>query len=432
MNLPPSTFNLPPSKSQLKIAIVCDWLIGTGGAERVVLELHRMFPEAPIYTSQYDKDSKVWYGGEWFQDADVRTLWLQRLPKKLRKFMPFLRAWAFARLDLSGYDLVLSSSGAEAKAVRTKPKARSHRLGMLRKEAASSGRSRTETYGGGAAEQLTPRSAADGGCLHICYCHSPTHYYWNRYEEYLDRPGFGRLDWLARLGLRLLASPLRRWDKHAALGPDVMIANSTHTQTMIKKYYKRDSEVVHPPVDIERFKPVGPQEPRQGFVTAGRQTPYKRIDLAVAACSQLKVPLIVIGNGPDHKKLEALAGRNITFLTSATDEDIVRHFQTALGFIFPTNVEDFGVTAVEAMAAGTPVIAYGKGGPLDYVVPGKTGLLFEKQTVESLVKTLEAFKPERFDAKEIAAAAKQFSVAAFRQNFNELIARSLTARDGQI
>lgn len=374
------------ANKQLKVAIVCDWLTGTGGAERVVLELHRMFPDAPIYTSQYDKTSKIWYGGEWFQDADVRTLWLQRLPKKLRKFLPLLRAWAFSHLDLNDYDIVISSSGAEAKAVRT--------------------------------GQHT---------LHICYCHSPTQYYWNRYDEYLERPGFGRLDWLARLGLRLWVGPLRRWDRRAAQNPDVMVANSTHTQAMIKKYYKRDAEIVYPPVDTERFKPVGPREPRQGMVTAGRQTPYKRIDLAVAACSELKIPLIVIGNGPEHRRLEKMAGRSVTFLTSVTDEDIVRHFQTAQAFIFPTNVEDFGVTAVEAMAAGAPVIAYGKGGPLDYVVPGKTGLLFEKQTVESLVRTLENFKPERFDEAEMVAAAKQFSASAFQSNIEKLVTKSLAA-----
>ena len=374
------------ASSKLKVAIVCDWLTGTGGAERVVLELHRMFPDAPIYTSQYDKNSKIWYDGEWFQDADVRTLWLQRLPKRLKKFLPLLRAWAFSHLDLSEYDIVISSSGAEAKSVRTG----SH-------------------------------------TLHISYCHSPTHYYWSRYEEYLDRPGFGRLDWLARLGLRLLVSPLRRWDRHAGQNPDVMIANSSHTQAMIKKYYKRDSEVIYPPVDIDRFKPVGPEEPRTGFVTAGRQTPYKRIDLAVAACTELKVPLIVIGNGPDHKKLEKMAGRSVTFLTGVTDEDIVRHFQTAQAFIFPTNTEDFGVTAIEAMAAGTPVVAYGKGGPLDYVVPGKTGLLFEKQTVESLVKTLGSFSPDKYDSKEIVAAAQRFSVANFRNNLEKFITKSLAS-----
>ncbi|HSW37832.1 MAG TPA: glycosyltransferase [Candidatus Saccharimonadales bacterium] len=367
-------------KPGLKVAIVCDWLLGTGGAERVVLELHRMFPEAPIYTSQYDHSSQIWYGGEWFQDADVRTTWLQRLPKGLKKFLPVFRAWAFSRLDLSDYDLVISSSGAEAKAVKTGPQT-----------------------------------------LHICYCHSPTHYYWSRYDEYLRRPGFGRLDWLARLGLRLLVGPLRRWDRHAAQNPDVMVANSSHTQAMIQKYYKRDSQVIHPPVDVERFKPLGLPDLRQGFVTAGRQTPYKRIDLAVAACSELKVPLIVIGNGPEHKKLRKMAGRSVTFLTSVTDEEMVRHFQTALGFIFPTNVEDFGVTAVEAMAAGTPVIAYQAGGVLDYIVPGKTGMFFEKQTVKSLVKTLEEFSKKSFDQAEIVKHAQVFSAANFRSQIQKLV-----------
>jgi glycosyltransferase involved in cell wall biosynthesis len=204
-----------------------------------------------------------------------------------------------------------------------------------------------------------------------------------------------------------------------------MVANSTHTQAMIKKYYKRDSEVIFPPVDTDRFKPKSNPEPRHGFVAAGRQTPYKRIDLAVAACSELKVPLVVIGNGPDHKRLEKMAGRSVTFLTSVSDEEIVRHFQTAQAFIFPTNTEDFGVTAVEAMAAGTPVIALGKGGPLDYVIPGKTGLLYEKQTVQSLVKTLQGFNPERFDSVKVAQEAKRFSIAAFHSNIQKLIAKSL-------
>lgn len=370
----------------LKVAIVCDWLLGTGGAERVVLEVHKLYPEAPIYTSQYDRDDKIWYGGEWFQQAEVRTGWLQRLPKGLKKFMPVLRAWYFSHLDLSAYNLVISISGAEAKAVRTGP-----------------------------------------GTLHVCYLHAPTHYYWSRFDEYLEHPGFGRWDWLARLGLKALVGPLRRWDRAAGRNPDVMLTNSTHTQTMIKKYYRRDATVVYPPVDTERFKRTGTSELRHGFVTTGRQTPYKRIDLAVAACSELKVPLVVIGNGPEHKKLEKMAGRSVLFLTNVTDEEMVRHFQTAEAFIFPTNVEDFGVTAVEAMAAGTPVIAYGKGGPLDYVIPGKTGLLFDKLTVASLVKTLQEFKPGRFVEATIAGEAQRFSVHAFRKHFQEVITASLAS-----
>ena len=246
----------------LKVAIVCDWLTGIGGAERVVYELHKLYPDAPIYTSQYDSNPKMWHGWHWLEDADVRTTWLQKLPKSMKKFLPVLRALTFPRIDLSEYDLVLSSSGAEAKAVKTGP-----------------------------------------NTLHICYCHSPTQYYWKRYDEYMKNPGFPKgFNWLARFSLKMLVAPLRRWDRMAAKRPDIMIANSTHTQEMISKYYRRDSVVIFPPVDVDRFKIHGTPPTRHGFVTAGRQTPYKRIDLAVAACTELKVPLVVIGNGPDHKK----------------------------------------------------------------------------------------------------------------------------------
>lgn len=370
----------------MKVAIVCDWLTGIGGAERVVYELHKLYPEAPIYTSQYDPD-KI----DWFQEADIRTTWLQTLPKSLKKFLPLLRAWTFSRLDLSEYDLVLSSSGAEAKGVHTGP-----------------------------------------NTIHICYCHSPTQYYWVRYDEYLKRPGFPRgLNWLARLGLRLLAGPLRRWDRRAAKRPDYLVTNSTHTQAMIKRYYRRDSVVIAPPVETDRFHARDKTALRHGFVVAGRQTPYKRFDLAIRACDELKVPLVVIGNGPDHKRLEKLAdklpGRGITFLTNVNDNEIVDHFGSALGFILP-NMDDFGIVAVEAMAAGTPVIAYDKGGAKDYVVPGKTGLLFDKQTVTGLVKALEAAVSKSFDHEAIAEHAAQFSVAVFGQNMRSYIKEHLAER----
>lgn len=349
----------------LKVAIVCDWLTGIGGAERVTRELHNMYPDAPIYTSQYDP-KKI----NWFEDADIRTGWLQRLPKSLKKFLPVLRAFYFSHLDLSEYDLVISSTGSEAKAVKT------------RKDA-----------------------------MHICYCHAPTHYYWSRYNEYMENPGFGKLNFLARIGLKLLVAPMRRWDRNAAKNPNVMIANSTHIQAQIKRYYKRDSTVVFPPVDISRFKQTGKPDTRHGYVIAGRQTPYKRFDLAVAACTELKVPLIVIGNGPEHKTLEKMAGRNVTFLTNVSDTDMVNHFATALGFIFP-GVDDFGIVAVEALAAGTPLIAFNKGGTQDYVT-SKTGVTFDKQTVKSLVAALESFNPNRYDPAVIAEFAQQFSTSAF-------------------
>lgn len=366
----------------MKVAIVCDWLTGVGGAERVVLELHKLYPDAPIYTSQYDA-RKI----DWFKDADVRTGWLQRTPKRLKKFLPLFRAWYFSQLDLSEYDLVISSSGAEAKGVKTGPRT-----------------------------------------THVCYCHSPTHYYWFRTDEYLKNPGFPfGFNWAARLALRLLLEPLKQWDRQAAKRPDVMIANSTHIQTMIKKYYRRDSTVVFPPVETDRFKIRGTAPLRHGYVVTGRQTPYKRIDLAVAAANELKVPLVVIGNGPEHKKLVKMAERNVTFLTNVSDYEMVDHLQTALAFIFPTNVEDFGIAPVEAMAAGTPVVAYGKGGPLDYVIPGKTGFLFNKLTVKSVVKAIEATQAKNFNPAVIAEHASTFSTAAFARNMKVAVKEALAA-----
>ncbi len=376
--------------SNVKVAIVCDWLTGIGGAERVVLELHRLYPEAPIYTSQYDP-GKI----NWFEGADIRTTWLQKLPTSFKKFLPILRAWTFRHLDLSDYDLVLSSSGAEAKGVKT-----------------------------------------GKHTIHICYCHSPTQYYWIRHDEYLANPGFPfGFNWLARWGLKLMVGPLKRWDRHAAKQPDYLIANSSYTQANIKRYYKRNAVIVHPPVEVNRFKLPGSSKPplRHGFVIAGRQTPYKRFDLAIEACDHLGIPLIVMGDGPDHKRLEKLAkrlpGRGTTFLTNTNDNAIVEHFQSALGFILP-NMDDFGIVAVEALAAGTPVIAYNKGGALDYVVPGKTGLFFDKQTAKSLADVLAIAATKSFDYEAIAKHAEQFSVPAFAESMQKYINDCLSERSG--
>ena len=367
------------AEKKLSVAIVCDWLLGIGGAERVVLEMHKLYPNAPIYTSQYDKTAI-----DWFDDADVRTTWLQHLPKSLKKFLPILRAWTFARLDLSEYDLVISSSGAEAKGIHT------------RKDA-----------------------------IHINYCHSPTQYYWIRTNEYLKNPGFSYgLNWLAKLGLKFFIEPLRQWDKHAAKRPTVMIANSTHTQKMIKRYYKRDSIVIFPPVDYDRLKLKSNPPARHGLMVAGRQTPYKKFDLAIETCNELKIPLIVIGTGPDHKRLEKMADRNITFLTNVNDSEIVNHFQSSLGFIMP-NMDDFGIVAVEALAAGTPVLAFNKGGSMDYVKDNKNGFFFEKQTVKSLSEAIDKLQKRNFNYEQISAEAEIFSIDNFRINLKNFIDQPL-------
>lgn len=357
--------------SEMRVAIVHDWLVG-GGAERVVLELHRMFPEAPIYTSVCTP--------EWRAKLDntVVTGWLQWWPfSRLRKFIPYLRIWWFSRLKFDDFDLVISSSGAEAKGIRT------------------------------------PATVT-----HINYCHAPTHYYWNRYNEYLKHPGLGVFDGFGRFGLKLLVGPLRRWDYRAAQRPNYIIANSTFTQEEIKNYYGRDSTVIHPPIDVERFKIRNSKfeiQPRSGFVITGRQTPYKRIDIAVQACSQLSLDLTVIGKGPDHRRLVSLAGPTIQFLTKVSDEELVDHLHAAQAFLFP-GVDDFGIAAVEAMAAGTPVIAFRGGGALDYVVNGETGRFFDEQTADSLAKVLAAFTVTDFDPARIMNHANSFSAKEFQKN----------------
>ncbi len=369
---------------ELKVAIVCDWLTGAGGAERVVLELHRMFPKAPIYTSQYNKNPKVWFGDKWFEDADIRTGWLQKLPKFLKKFLPVFRAWYFSRLKLDDYDLVISSSGAEAKFIKLKAKGQK------------------------------PKA------MHITYCHSPTHYYWSRYEDYLNQPGFGPLDSLARLALRILVGPMRRWDFKAAQRPDYFIANSKHTKQEIKKYYGRDATVIYPPVEVERFGAFSQSaEKRHGFVVAGRQTPYKRIDLAVKAATEANVPLIVIGKGPEHRKLKKVAGRNVTFLSKVSDQQMPEILGGAKGFIFP-GIDDFGIVAVEALAAGTPLIAFRGGGALDYVNQ-KTGVFFDQQNADSLKAAMVKFSERNFDYTKVQSEAGQFSAKTFRTSTKKFI-----------
>lgn len=376
MTKPSTIYQKPYTKRPLRVAIVHDWLVG-GGAELVVEQLHRLYPDAPIYTSYATR--------EWRQrlDGKVRTGWLQYLGP-VRKFIPVLRILWFTHLKFDGYDLVISSSGAEAKGIKV-----------------------------------------PAGTIHINYCHAPTHYYWSRYEQYLKRPGFGAFDWLARIGLRLLVGPLRKWDYLAAQRPDHMIANSTYIQSQIQEYYGRSSIVIYPPVYMERFqKPQHQKLPRRGFLVSGRQTPYKRFDLAVAACTKYDLPLTVIGDGPDHKHLRQLAGPTVTFLGRVSDEVLEEEFASANALIFP-GVDDFGITPVEAMAAGTPVIAYKAGGALDYVLPGKSGEFFTEPTVDSLGQALQTFRPDRYSHAAITVFAGRFSKETFAHAMAHFIKKTL-------
>jgi len=365
---------------KVKVAIVCDWLIG-GGAERVVDQLHQIYPDAPIYTSYATAD--------WRKRLDnkVVTGFLQRWPfGPLRKFIGLLRIWWFTHLDFSEYDLVISSTGnGEAKGIRTPE-----------------------------------------GVTHICYCHTPTHYYWRHYEQYLQHPGFGIFNPLARIGLRLLVGPLRSWDLKASRRPDFLIANSTHIQSDIKQYYGRESTVIQPPVDIRRFKTTNYRGDLD-FLTVGRQVPAKRTDLAVQACTKLNLPLIVVGDGPEHEHLKRIAGPTITFAPPASDEKVAEYMSFAKGFIF-ASFDDFGITPVEALASGTPLIAYKAGGALDYVEEGKTGTFFKEQTVDDLIRVLRRFDRSNYDPSTLRKKAEEFSPETFRRKMKEFIASVQTKK----
>jgi glycosyltransferase involved in cell wall biosynthesis len=363
-----------------KVAIVHDWLVG-GGAELVVEQLHKLFPEAPIYTSYATREWRTRL------DDKVHTGWLQPLGF-MRRFIPILRIIWFTHLKLEGYDLVISSSGAEAKGIKVPE-----------------------------------------GTIHVNYCHAPTHYYWSRYNQYMKQPGFGPFDWLARLGLRLLVAPLRRWDYKAAQRPDYMIANSTHIKEEIKKYYDRSSVVIFPPVYMERFqKRENLKHTRKGFLVSGRQTPYKRFDLAIEACTKLDLPLTVIGNGPDHRRLRTMAGKSVTFLGRVSDEVLEEEFASVEALIFP-GLDDFGVTAIEAMASGTPVIAYKAGGALDYIKPHRNGEFFEEPTADSLAAVLKGFDASRYSSPAIAVYAGRFSAEHFRRQMTTYLKNVMKRRN---
>lgn len=363
-----------------KVAIVHDWLTNMGGAEEVVLALHEAFPDAPIYTSTYTPENMPR-----FKDLDIRTTKLQNLParlRKLHKFLPMLRVKAFRELDLSEFDVIISSSSAEAKqVVKTRP------------------------------DQV-----------HICYCHTPIRYYWSHYEEYKKDPGFGRLNPLVRLSMPLMVPRLKKADYEAAQNVDVFIANSESVRERIQKYYGRPATVIHPPVDVNRFSPR--RDRGDYYVALGRQVPYKRIDLAVAAATKLNLPLKVFGKGSEHQKLVDMAGPTVEFFTDrfgdASDDNVTRALESARGYIFPAE-EDFGIVQVEALAAGAPVISYGRGGTLDIVQDGVSGVLFNEQTVDSVVAAIQRAETIVFMPGTLRRKAKRFDKSLFLTKIKKVV-----------
>jgi len=352
----------------VRIALVHDWLNQYGGAERVLEVLHDLVPQAPIYTSMYDPAAMPAAFRRW----DIRTSFMQRLPWVKRHHQPFLPLYPFAfdGFDLTGYDLVVSNSSAFCHCVVTRADA-----------------------------------------VHVNYCLTPTRFVWG-YHAYARRE---RITRLARLVLPFFITFARLYDATAAQRVDHFVAISRAVAERIRKTYRRDSTIIYPPLDCSRFQPE-PDRVEQYFLVVSRLIPYKRVDLAVRACSELRLPLKVVGGGRDLDRLRRLAGPTVEFLGRVPDAEVRRLYARCQAFLFPGE-DDFGLTPLEAQASGRPVIAYAAGGALDTVRPGETGLLFEAQTVESLKAVLQRFDAAHFDPATIRAHAERFDVAEFRHRF---------------
>ncbi len=357
----------------MKVALVHDYLNQMGGAERVVLAFHEIFPDAPLYTSIYDPERV----DPTFRSMDIRTTFMQKFPLVTKHHQPYLPFYPFAMesLDLRGYDLVLSSSSAFGKGVITK----------------------AET-------------------MHISYCHTPMRWCWN-YDEYVEREQLGRV---ARTVLPTLIAGLRVWDQTSSMRVDHFIANSPVVAERIKKYYRRDAVVIPPPVDASRF-PFDPTTPLEDyFLILSRLIPYKRIDLAIEACNRLQLPLVIIGSGRDLERLRKLAGPTVRFLGRLPDEEVLYYYAHCRALLFPGE-EDFGITPLEAQASGRPVIAYGAGGALASVIDDITGTFFHEQTVESLATVLASFDERKYDPQVIRNHALEFDMPRFRRRILQFV-----------
>ncbi len=350
----------------MNVALVYDRVNKWGGAERILLALHELFPDAPLYTSVYNSKK-----APWAKKFKIFTSFLRYVPfaSSSHEYYPLFMPLAFESFSFDQYDLVISVTSEAAKGIITKPWTK-----------------------------------------HICYCLTPTRYLWSGYDEYFTNT---YLKALAYPGI----SYLRTWDKVAGQRPDTYLAISKEVQKRIKKYYNRDSDLIYPPVDVllsENSKTVG--GPEDYFLVVSRLVPYKRIDLAIGACNTLKLPLKIIGIGSDERRLKKLAGPTVEFLGSLTDEELWGYYKHCKALIFP-GIEDFGIVIAEALKFGKPVIAYRGGGALETIVEGKTGEFFFPQSIDALTSKLEKFDNSAYNPKDCAAQANKFSKDRFKEQF---------------
>lgn len=356
----------------MRVALVHYWLVAMRGGEKVLENLLSLFPRADLFTHVYVPDAV----SPAIRNRRVRTSFIQKLPfaaTQYQKYLP-LMPLALEQLDLRGYDLVISSESGPAKGILTG----------------------AET-------------------LHLCYCHTPMRYLWDSYQDYLETAGP-----LSRLGLRLFSPGLRQWDALSAQRVDFFAANSHNVARRIAKHYRRSSTVIHPPVDADFFAPPDGRYPEtdEYYLYAGHLTGYKRADLAIQACMRLNRKLLLVGEGPEMNRLRRMAGPDITFAGWLGPEALRDRLQRCRALLFPGE-EDFGIVPLEALAAGRPVIAYGRGGALETVTHGQTGLHCAEQTVDSLCQAMRDFESGdfAFDPVRLTEAARRFSPEAFQKAF---------------
>jgi glycosyltransferase involved in cell wall biosynthesis len=371
----------------MRVAIVHYWLVGMRGGERVLEALCRIFPAADIFTHALDPERI----SDVIRQHRIKTSFISRFPYPTKLYQAYLPLMprALEALDLTGYDLVISSEAGPAKGVIPPPDA-----------------------------------------LHICYCHSPMRYLWDQYHIYRSAASLP-----SRAAMTLFGPSLRQWDVVSAARVDSFVANSSHVAARIRKYWRRDATVIHPPVSVSDFAPVGASELDDYFLWVGELASYKRPDLAVEAFSRSGRRLVVIG-GPDKdvRALSRVAGPNVSFLGKVSFDTLQHHLARCRALVFPGE-EDFGIVPVEAMASGRPVIAYGRGGVLDTVTDGVTGLLFPEQTVECLMAAIEEFEQRESSlapTEVLVERAKEFTEDRFRSRFEDLLVQARGADRNRI
>ncbi len=367
----------------MRVAIIHEWLVNYAGSERVLEQIVKLYPEADLY-SLFDflPDGERGF----ILNKKVNTSFIQKLPLAKRKYRNYLPLMPFAiqQFDLSGYDLIISSSHSVAKGVRKNPKQ-----------------------------------------LHICYCHTPMRYIWDLQGQYLKESGLDK--GIKGVIVKAIFNRIRKWDVSTSGMVDYFIANSYYIKDRIERAYGRDAAVIYPPVDIEDFQMNDKKE--IFFLTVSRMVPYKKVDLIVEAFSELGLPLVVIGDGPDFEKVKKKAKKNIEFAGYLKDDDLKRYMQKARAFIFAAE-EDFGIVPVEAQACGTPVIAFGRGGITETVIPiqntdspSPTGVFFNEQTPSALIDAVKRFETieDKFNPYEIRKNAERFSMERFKREFKGFV-----------